>query len=240
MFGSAKLDTDAIKCCAENDFCLPETPCELEEKLCTCVRTLELLTKRDRTAIEGFRHGMDVIQRDRRLFKNFLASDHLFAVKFACLFDRVFQNSVCKLGHFCDKRKPIQRAQKSPEHLQTQVTEKAMISYKVSAILRLFLPSSLRSEPKVGSEGKEKPCSKSKATPADKNEPAGKVTNPNAAQTWNPPQGKNCRDCFDSRDPEGKEMSPAGRNDRQHQKKDHQQSIQSALCMTREPGRGTT
>jgi hypothetical protein len=34
MFGATEVDMDAIKQCAENDFCLPETLCELEEQLC--------------------------------------------------------------------------------------------------------------------------------------------------------------------------------------------------------------
>jgi hypothetical protein len=194
---------------------------------------LELLTRRDGTALEGFRHGLDMIQRDRRLFKNFLEPDqHLFAAKFADLLDRVFQNFVDKLGNFYDERKSIRRAQRSLEHSQTQAIEKAMIGYEVSAIPRLFLPSSLCSEPKGGTEGKERSSRKSKAAPANRNEPpVGKSTNPNIVQAWTLPEGKDYRDYFDSRNPEGKENA-AGWPKFAHQKNPERMKGLCLKCQT--------
>ena len=87
MFGHTELDEDAIKYYAESDFFLPETLSDLEEQIYTCVKALELFTERDGIAAEGFLHGLDMIQRGRGLFKNFLSEDPLFAVKFAYLLD---------------------------------------------------------------------------------------------------------------------------------------------------------
>jgi hypothetical protein len=87
MFGHAELDEEAIKYYAESNFFLPETLSDLEEQIYTCVNALELLTKREGIAAEGYLHGLDMIQKGRRLFKNFLSADPLFAVKFAYLLD---------------------------------------------------------------------------------------------------------------------------------------------------------
>jgi hypothetical protein len=148
MFGHAKLDEEAIKNYAESDFFLPKTLSNLKEQMYTCVKALELLTEREGIAAEGYLHGLDMIQKGRRLFKNFLSSGPLFAVKFAYLLDRLFQNFVDRLGDFYKDRKPIRRARSLLQHSQKEAIERAIIGYEVSAPPRLFLPNSLRTEVK--------------------------------------------------------------------------------------------
>jgi hypothetical protein len=146
MFGNAELDKEAIKYYAESDFFLPEMLADLKEQIYTCIKALELFTMREGIAVEGFIHGMKMVQRDRRLFKNFLATDPFFAVKFAYLLNRVFQTFLDELGNYYQDRKPIRKARKRLANSQQKAIERAMIGYKVCAIPRLFLPSSLRGE----------------------------------------------------------------------------------------------
>jgi hypothetical protein len=148
MFGHAELDEEPIEYYTERGFFLPKTLSKLEEQIYTCGKALKLLTEREGIAAEGYLHGLDMIQKGWRLFKNFISSDPLFAVKFAYLLDRVFQNFVDRLGDFYKDRKPIRRARSLLEHSQKQATERAMIGYEVSAPPRLFLPNSLMTEAK--------------------------------------------------------------------------------------------
>jgi hypothetical protein len=80
IFGHTELDEEAINYYAESGFFLPKTLSDLEEQIYTCVKALELFTKIKGIAVEGFLHGLDMIQKGRRLFKSFLSTDPLFAV----------------------------------------------------------------------------------------------------------------------------------------------------------------
>jgi hypothetical protein len=211
MFGSTELDDEAVRYYSESDFFLPETLSDLEEQIYTCIKTLELFTYREGVAVEGYIHGLSMIQRDRRLFKNFLAADRLFAVKFAYLLDRVFQNFVDRLGDFYQDQKPIRRARRLLENTQKKAIERAMIGYEVSAIPRLFLPTSLRVEATDNNhqqepgEGGGKHKAKQTPDKADRPMAPGWWTkNPNVVQAWRLPEGKTYPDYFDTRVPEKK------------------------------------
>jgi hypothetical protein len=212
MVGHAELDEEAIKYYAESDFFLPKTLSDLEEQIYTCIKALELLTEREGIAAEGYLHGLDMIQNGRRLSKNFLSADPLFAVKFAYLLDRAFQNFVDRLGDFYKDRKPIRRARSLLQHSQRKAIERAMIGYQVSAPPRLFLPNSLQTEAK-GTKHQQEPSKGSgrnkrnkatakntKTSPA----PAWWTKNPNVVQAWRLPKGKTYPDYFDTRDPKKK------------------------------------
>ena len=196
MFGTAELDDDAIKYYAKSDFFLPETLSDLEEQIYTCIKALELFTGRESIAVTGFLHGLEMIQKDRRLFKNFLASDNLFAIKFAYLLDRVFQIFVDRLGDFYRERKPIREARDALEGSQKKAIERAMIGYEVSNVPRLFLPNSLRSnsgeqpedkrQPRTSGEGGGGGKPKIDKTPTGKGpEPDWWTTNPNPVRPGN-------------------------------------------------------
>jgi hypothetical protein len=212
MFGSTELDEEAIKYYAESDFFLPETLADLEEQIYTCVKALELFTEREGIAVEGYIHGLNMIQNGRRLFKNFIADDPLFAVKFAYLLDRVFQNFVDRLGDFYTDRKPIRRARRMLEYSQKKAIERAMMGFEVSATPRLFLPNSLRPEAtddkhrKENEDGGGKSNKKKAASETQDRStaPAWWTKNPNAVQAWRLPEGKTYPDYFDTRVPEKK------------------------------------
>jgi hypothetical protein len=107
MFGHAELDEEAIKYYAKSNFFLPKTLSGLEEQIYTCVKVLKLLTEREEIAAEGYLHTLNMIQKERRLFKKFLSSHPLFAIKFAYLLDQVLQNFLDRRGNFYKDRKPI-------------------------------------------------------------------------------------------------------------------------------------
>jgi hypothetical protein len=68
-FGNTKLDEEAIKYYAENNLFLPKTLSDLEEQIYTCIKALELFTEREGIAVEGFLHGLGIIQKGQRLSK---------------------------------------------------------------------------------------------------------------------------------------------------------------------------
>jgi hypothetical protein len=104
MFGNTESDDNAVKCYAESNFLLPQTLADLEEQTHTCIKALELFTSHKGVAAEGYIHGLDMINRGGGAFKHFLSDDPLFAVKFAYLLDRVFQNFVDRLGDYCSEK----------------------------------------------------------------------------------------------------------------------------------------
>jgi hypothetical protein len=207
MFGNTELDDDAVKYYAESDFFLPQTLADLEEQMHTCIKALELFTSRRGIAAEGYIHGLDMINRGRRVFKHFLSDDPLFAVKFAYLLDRVFQNFVDRLGDYCSEKQPIKRARKTLEHSQTAAIERAVIGFEVGAAPRLFLPSSLRASNPAEEKGKpgKKPDKKADKQEAEKKEankgskepnPEWWTKNPNPIKNWLIPPGKTFNSFF--------------------------------------------
>jgi hypothetical protein len=176
------------------------------------MKTLKLFTERDGVAVEAFTHGLEMIQRDRRIFKNLLQADAQFAVKFAHLLDRVFQNFVDKLGNFYQVRDPIRRGKRSLKCSQPEQIKRAMIGHEVGTIPNLLLPSSLRVEPKIDhaqrdpsnkkEKTKEKDVPKINADQVKKSDLPSE--NPGFVQDWKTPKGKRCKDHFDSPDTNGK------------------------------------
>jgi hypothetical protein len=208
MFGESTLDDEAIKFYASNDFFLADTIPDLEEQIYTCIMCLDLFTERRGIAAQGFEYGLRLVQKNRKLFKNFLHSDRTFAVKFSYLLDRVFQNFLGKLGDYHGDEEPVRAARSSLRDFQTRAIDRAMIGFDVSSVPNLYLPSSLRGEveeeplpetPRVhkekgGRAGDEKP-----KPPA-----AWWTTNPNVVAEWGIPAGKAYADFFDTRSPEKK------------------------------------
>ena len=127
---------------------------------------------------------MALIARGRRAFKHFLAEDPLFAVKFAYLLDRVFQNFVDELGNYYAEKRPIQKARRDLKYSQKAAIDSAMMGFEVGAAPRLFLPSSLRSNQ---SDNKNQPGKKAdkrtdKLMSTGRRKPPGqqpKIPNPN-------------------------------------------------------------
>jgi hypothetical protein len=143
MFGSTELDDDAVKYYAENDFYLADTLEGLEEQIYTCIMCLEKLTELDGIVSEGYWHGLNMLQRNKRVFLGLLGMDPLFPVRFAYLLDLVLQNFVEKLGDFFEDERPIRRACLL-RGSQVKANERSMTGYKTGSISMLFLPSSLK------------------------------------------------------------------------------------------------
>jgi hypothetical protein len=212
MFGNTELDDEAIKYYAESDFFLPKTLPDLEEQIFTCIQTLELFTSPKGIAVEGYLYGMALIARGRRAFKHFLAEDPLFAVKFAYLLDRVFQNFVDELGNYYSEKRPIQKARRDLKYSQKAAIDSAMMGFEVGAAPRLFLPSSLRSNQ---SDIKNQPGKKADKR-TDKLDVDGKreasrtatkdpkpewwTKNPSPVTDWLIPTGKRFHDFFNNLD----------------------------------------
>jgi hypothetical protein len=216
MFGSTELDDEAIKYYAESDFFLPQSLADLEEQIYTCIKALELFTSRQGIAVEGYVHGMEMIRKGRRVFKHLLKDDPLFAVKFAYLLDRVFQNFVDKLGDYYSEKRPIETARRSLEGFQVSAIERAMIGFEVGAAPRLFLPSSLRgnqtdalapgrkadqaaTKPDPDKSKEDKRGKEAKKSPKEPN-PEWWTKNPSPVKDWLIPEGKRFHDFFSSQD----------------------------------------
>jgi hypothetical protein len=170
--------------------------------LTTCIRCLELFTDRKGIATAGFEYGLQILQKDRRLFKNFLGRDPLFGVKFAYLLDRVFQNFVNKLRNFYSDERPIQRSQRRLKHYQRDSIDRALMEYNVSSIPNLYLHSSLTVQ-----APEDKPPASERKTRGDDREkdPAWWSRNPNSVPSWGIPAGKKYAEFYDLRDPALKE-----------------------------------
>lgn len=199
MFGNSELDDEAVKYYSANDFFLAESVADLEEQVYTCIRCLELFTDRKGIATVGFEYGLHLLQKDRRLFKNFLGRDPLFGVKFSYLLDRVFQNFVNELGNFHNDERPIQRARQRLKHYQRDAIDRALTGYDVSSIPNLYLPSSLTAQP----HEREKLAGADKQSRNDARErdPSWWTRNHGIVPAWKLPAGKTYTDFYDSRNP---------------------------------------
>jgi hypothetical protein len=214
MFGSTELDDEAVKYYSQNDFFLAESIQDLEEQIYTCILCLELFTERRGVATAGYEYGLKLLQKDRRLFKNFIGSDPLFAVKFAYLLDKVFQNFIEKLGDYHEDEFPITKARRKLKHYQRDAIERGMSGYEESSIPNLYLPSSLRGEEREGGKtpsssgvDSQKKTALSGGGGGDQTKTPAQVPgwwskNPNPNPAWALPQGKEYVDFFDTKDPD--------------------------------------
>ena len=213
MFGSTELDEESIKYFAKNDFYLASDLSGLQEQIHTCVKLLEKLTCRNGIASEGFRHGLEMLNKYKREFLGLSEMDALFPVKFAYLLDRAFQNFVQDLGDFHDKADPIRRAKRHHRGQQIDDIDAAMSGFKTGSLSQLFLPRTLRADETAvkdshsttngGSEGvgvSKQKSSKTPATTRTKVSPEGWwTTNPHPVADWAIPEGKTFGELFDPR-----------------------------------------
>jgi hypothetical protein len=200
MFGKTELDDDVVKYYSTNDFFLAGSVANLEKQIYICIQCLKLFTDRRGIATTGFKYGLQILQRDRGLFKNFLVRDPLFGVKFAYLLDRVFQNFVNELGNLHSEERPIQRSWSRLKNYQGDAINRALTGYHVSSIPNLYLPSSLSAPPL---EESRRPETEKRERKDDReNDLAWWSRNPNPAPKWSLPSGKKYSDFFDSRSPE--------------------------------------
>ena len=81
MFGSTELNEESIKYFAKRDLYLADSLAGLEEQIYTCIRCLEMLTRRGGIASEGYVYGFDMLSKHKREFLALLRMDSLFPVK---------------------------------------------------------------------------------------------------------------------------------------------------------------
>jgi hypothetical protein len=86
MFGDSKLDDEAVKYFAKQDFFLAD----LEEPLRTTLDFLTLLSRKGSIAVEGYKYGLQFIDENRQIFQLAISSKKNFCVRFAFFLDRVF------------------------------------------------------------------------------------------------------------------------------------------------------
>ena len=211
MFGSTELDEESIKYFSKKDFYLADSLAGLEEQVYTCIKCLEMLTRRDGIASEGYVYGFEMISKYKREFLALFRMDPLFPVKFAYLLDRVFQNFVQDLGDFHSKSDPIRRAKRSLKGQQVREIDAAMIGFKTGSLSHLFLPRTLQGHPSKDAHpstdggakgtGRDK---KSRGEPKGEEGAKGKkpseewwTTNPSPVAAWKIPEGNNFLGIFD-------------------------------------------
>jgi hypothetical protein len=153
------------------------------------LRCLELFTGRSGIPTVGFKYRLQVLQKDRRLFKIFLVRDPLFGVKFAYLLDRVFQNL---LGNFYNEERPIQGSCSRLKNYQRDFIGRALMGYDVSSIPNLlYLLSSLSAPPPAAPKPEPARQEQRDDRPT---EPAWWPRYPNPVSNWSLPNGKKYSD----------------------------------------------
>jgi hypothetical protein len=78
MFGDTKLDDEAVKYFAKQDFFLADTLADLEEQLRTTLDFLILLTREGSIALEGYEYGLKFINENRQVFQVAIATRSSF------------------------------------------------------------------------------------------------------------------------------------------------------------------
>ena len=211
MFGSTELNEESIKYFAKRDLYLADSLAGLEEQVYTCIKCLEMLTRRGGIASEGYVYGFDMLSRHKREFLALLRMDPLFPVKFAYLLDRAFQNFVQDLGDFHSRSDPIRRAKRSLKGQQVREINAAMMGFKTGSLSHLFLPRTLQGTPAKdahpstdggakGAGGGRKSRAESKAEEGAKGKTPPEEwmsTNPSPVAAWKIPEGKGFLDFFD-------------------------------------------
>jgi hypothetical protein len=217
MFGSTELDEESIKCFTKKDFYLADSLAGLEEQIHTCIKCLEMLTRRDGIAAsEGCVCGFNMLSKHKREFLALLRMDPLFPVKFACLLDRAFQNFVQDLEDFHSKSTPIKQAKRSLKGQQVREINAAMMRFKTGSLSHVFLSRTLQGTPAKdahpstdggakGAGGGKKTRAESKGSKGEEGAKGAKgktppeewmSTNPSPVAAWKIPDGKDFLECL--------------------------------------------
>jgi hypothetical protein len=202
MFGDTKLDDEAVKYFAKQDFFLADTLADLEEQLKTTLDFLILLTREGSIALEGYEYGLKFINDNRQVFQVAIATRNSFCVKFAFVLDGVFQGFLNKLGHFHGRTNAISQAGKTLRGFQKEAIIRTMGGFAWGAIPDLCMPAGLNKKPEARDDCRENPAT---PKPAAKSGAAVKqewwATNPSPEVLWQIPGGKTYNDIFNGRDP---------------------------------------
>jgi hypothetical protein len=227
MFGDTKLDDEAVKYFAKQDFFLAETLADLEEQLRTTLDFLILLTRRGSIALEGYEFGLKFINENRQVFQLAIATKSNFCAKFAFVLDGVFQGFLNKLGQFHGKRNAISQAGRTLRGFQTEAILRTMGGFTWGSIPDLCMPAGLTERPEAQDDRRG-----NQATPKAAAKPAVAVkqewwaTNPSPESSWQIPAGKTYNDIFNGRDPILKK-NLAGWPELKH----HSQGRKKPLCI---------
>jgi hypothetical protein len=227
MFGDTKLDDEAVKYFAKQDFFLADTLADLEEQLRTTLDFLILLTREGSIALEGYEYGLKFINENRQVFQVAIATRSSFCVKFAFVLDGVFQGFLNKLGHFHGRANAISQAGKTLRGFQKEAIIQTMGGFAWGSIPDLCMPAGLNERPETRDDRRDNP-----ATPKPVAKPGAVVkhewwaTNPSPEALWQIPGGKTYNDIFNGRDPALKK-NLAGWPDTKH----HSQGRRKPLCI---------
>jgi hypothetical protein len=197
MFGDLKLDDEAVKYFAKQDFFLADSLADLEEQLRTTLDFLTLLTRKGSIAVEGYEYGLQFIDENRQIFQLVISSKKNFCVRSAFVLDGVFQGFLNQLGQFHGRSNAISKAGRTLRGFQKTAIMQIMAGFAYWSIPDIIMPAGLGE--KLGSEGqgkRDKPVAKAKASPQD-----WWATNPSPETSWAIPDGKSFTNFFSGRDP---------------------------------------
>jgi hypothetical protein len=227
MFGDTKLDDDAVKYFAKQDFFLADTMADLEEQLRTTLDFLILLTRKGSIAVEGYEYGLEFINDNRQVFQLAIATRSSFCAKFAFVLVGVFQGFLHKLAQFHGRANAISRAARTLRGFQKEAIIRTMGGFAWGAIPDLCMPAGLTERKETKDERKD---DQSGPKPAAKPGAAIKqewwTTNPSPEALWHIPGGKTYNDIFNGREPTLKK-NLSGWPDIKH----HSQGRRKPMCI---------
>ena len=195
MFGDGKVSDTMLKELTKNDFFIPNDIDDLEQMTATACDLLDLFTGRDSIASDGYRHGMNIIERNKADLYDWQKSDHLLPAKFAYLLDRAFQLFVRGLERYADAPRPILSAARTLRGSMHTNIEQAVGGFRMGSYPTLSLPTCMMAE-----RPKKPPASSPPPKPGkvddESSSPGWWSVNPSSVQEWALPEGKRYGDFF--------------------------------------------
>ena len=195
-----EVDEDDLEYYAKNDFYIPKSVYEGEVQIQMAVRTLDLLTNKKSIASDGYRFGLEFLDRRRNTFHDEQEKDALFMARYVNLLDTAFQNFSTELGQFHTDKDPIRNAKRSLRGQMADDIQRIMRDIDYDVMPNLPLPPRLTEHDKSTDGGRRnlKEKEKDNGTDVDKSDsPAWWKTNPAVELAWRLPAGSKFKDWFD-------------------------------------------
>jgi hypothetical protein len=175
------------------------------------IKTLDLLTNRKSIASDGYRYGLEFLDRRRNTFHDEQEKDELFMARYVNLLDTAFQNFSSELATFHTDRDPIRRAKTELRNRMSDDIKRIMRDIDYDVMPNLPLPPRLTEQDRPqpnrqgGNKGKERDKEREATGDNEKQEsPQWWKTNPEKVDRWSIPKGSTFKDHFDPGTTEGR------------------------------------
>jgi hypothetical protein len=142
-FGDSKLSEETVKFYAKMNYHLPANYEDFLFQLAACYKALELFTRQQGIASEGYRRAYRIMSADRRRYRPLFTVDPSMGIKIGRFLDNLFQNFCSDLAEYASDRNALQKVRRRLEFSMDQKVTRFFEDIRGGIVPSVLLPESL-------------------------------------------------------------------------------------------------